>query len=345
MATPALSALRRRFGQSHITWMGPSAALDVLAGLKLSDEVIADVSKGCSLGGLLAGRRNLRAGRFDLAVLFSNAFRVAMVCRLGNVARLVGYARDGRGWLLTQGMPPPRRQDGSLLPTPAIRYYLALAELLGCDVSDRRMRLVVEDSYATEAESVFRQAGIGPSDTVVLINPGASFGSSKLWLPARFSAVADALADRYGIRIVINASPAEQAIAAAVGDGMRRGPAINFTRRYNTLGLLKAITARSRLVITGDTGPRHIAAALGVAVVTIFTSTDPSWTTIDYDRERIVRADVSCSPCQRKVCPIPRKSEEYHQCAAQIRADMVLSAAEELLASPPVCPPSGGPVA
>ncbi len=337
MATPTLAALRGRFDQAHITLYGGTMALEVLAGLPLADETRGDTSKGRGTLAALRAGKALRADRFDLAVMLSNAFRVALLCRVGKIRRRVGYARDGRGWLLTDKLEVPRRDDGRPRPTPAIRYYLALAERLGCRSEDRTMHLAVETSFAREAEAMFVDAGIAADRPVVLINPGASFGAAKLWPPERFAAVADALVERHRAQIILNAAPAEKPIAAAVGEAMRARPAISFAERDNTLGLLKAITARCDLMITGDTGPRHVAAALGTGVVTLFGSTDPDWTTIDYDRERIVRIDVPCGPCQEKVCPLP-PGPEHHQCMRRITPETVLAAAEELLATTEAAP-------
>jgi len=334
MATPALRSLRRQLASAHIAWMGGRVALDTLAGLPWADERIVDPSKGGGLTGLWRAARRLRRERFDLAVMLSNAFRVALVCLLGHVHERVGYDRDRRGWMLTTRVPTPREANGRLRVTPALSYYLTLAERLGCDVSNRTMELAVEPDAAAEADALLAAAGIDGSRPIVVINPAASFGSSKLWMPARFAAVADALMDRYAARIIINAAPAEKPIAAAVAEGMTRAPAINFAERDNTLGLLKAIAARATLMITGDTGPRHVAAALGCGVVTLFGSTDPGWTTIDCPRERIVRVDVPCSPCQQKVCPLPAGAE-HHRCMEAITVEMVLEAATDLLVTVP----------
>jgi len=309
MATPALRSLRRQLASAHIAWMGGRVALDTLAGLPWADERIVDPSKGGGLTGLWRAARRLRRERFDLAVMLSNAFRVALVCLLGHVHERVGYDRDRRGWMLTTRVPTPREANGRLRVTPAL-------------------------SSAAEADALLAAAGIDGSRPIVVINPAASFGSSKLWMPARFAAVADALMDRYAARIIINAAPAEKPIAAAVAEGMTRAPAINFAERDNTLGLLKAIAARATLMITGDTGPRHVAAALGCGVVTLFGSTDPGWTTIDCPRERIVRVDVPCSPCQQKVCPLPAGAE-HHRCMEAITVEMVLEAATDLLVTVP----------
>ena len=91
------------------------------------------------------------------------------------------------------------------------------------------------------------------------------------------------------------------------------------------LKLLKSVVKRAALLITNDTGPRHIAAAFGVPVVTLFGPTDPRWTEIGFDKERQIMIDVFCGPCQRKQCPLD------HRCMTRITTDMVFERAAELL--------------
>jgi heptosyltransferase II len=335
MATPALGAIRRRFAHARIVWMGNAAAREVLAGLDWADEVVDDPSRRRPSASIWQAGRLLRQGRYDLAVLLSNSFRSALVCRLGGAGRRVGYARDVRGWLLSDRLKPARRPDGSFAPTPAIAYYLSLVQAVGCPIDDRTMKLAVQPAFAAQADELLAEAGVTRQTPLVVINPGASFGAGKLWPVERFAAVADALHERWGAAIAINVGPAQRGIAAAMEETMHHRPAISMARARPSLGLLKALTARAALLITGDTGPRHIAAALGTAVVTIFGPTDPAWTVIDYARERIIRVDVPCGPCQKKVCPLT--NADYHQCMLRITPEMVLSGAEELLRADP-CP-------
>ena len=180
------------------------------------------------------------------------------------------------------------------------------------------------------AEAATTEAGAAQDGPLVMLNPGASFGPSKMWDPARFAALADLLIDRHQARIVVNAAPGERAIAAEVGRTMRRRPLLNFADRDNTLGLLKALAARCTLLVTNDTGARHVAAAMGIGVVTLFGSTDPRWAEIHYAAERQVRVRVPCSPCQSKMCLQPA-GPKYHQCMIAISPEMVLAACEEVL--------------
>src|SRR5690606_39001048 len=109
---------------------------------------------------------------------------------------------------------------------------------------------------------------------------------------------------------------------------------INLPAAGVDLTLLKSIIKRSNLLVTNDTGPRHMAAALGVPVVTIFGPTDAAWTTIDFPYERQVSADVYCRPCQKKVCPL-KGTPDFHICMKHVEASVVFDRAAELLAKAP----------
>ena len=334
MATPALDALCRCFGDAHIACLGRPIALEVLQPAEWVDEWIVDESDRANraLGFLrLAGK--IRSSHYDLAVLFPNSFRAALLARVGGVRRIAGYDRDGRGWMLTDKLAPARDEKHRFIPVPAIDYYLGLAGLLGAGGESRRMFLPVSESSQAEAESILQQAAFGPGKPLVMLNPGASFGVSKMWDPDRYAAVADALIEKRGAQIIINAAPLERPVAAQVAAAMQHTPLVNFAQRDNTIGLLKSLMRRCDLLITNDTGARHIAAAFGIGVVTVFGSTDPRWTEIYYDHQRIVRVDVPCAPCQQKLCPNPA-GPLYHRCMSAITPQMVLAAADQLLDNP-----------
>jgi len=334
MATPALRALRECFPHARICYVGRSATLATLEGTPHADAVLPDRSgqwpRGANLLEL-AGR--LRRERPDLAVLLPNSFRTALIARLGGAHRVLGYDRDGRGCLLTLRVRPPRGQNGRMLPISAVRYYAELIETIGARPRSLRMSLPVLPADKTAADGLLAEAGVEPGRPLVMLNPGASFGTSKMWPAERYAALADLLVERRAAQIIINAAPNERHVAAWVAEAMRSPPAVSFAERDNTLGLLKALLARCDLLVTNDTGARHLAAALRVGVVTVFGSTDPEWSRIDYAHERIVRVEVECSPCQQKLCPLPA-GPTYHQCMERIAPESVYEAAVELLDDP-----------
>jgi len=331
MATPALRAMRSHWPDARIVHVGRATALDTLGGTGWADDVVVDSSsRPYGVKNFLHMATRLRHGRFGLAVLLPNSFRTAALARLAGVRRIAGYDRDARGWLLSDKLAPPRDEHGRLTPICAIDYYIELAALLEVPCISRRMELGVTDADETAAEILLREAAVSPRRPIVMLNPGSSFGPSKMWQLERFAAVADELVRRRDAQIIINAAPSERPVAAHVALAMHYTPAINFADRDNTIALLKSIIRRCTLLITNDTGARHLAAAFGIGVVTLFGSTDPQWTRIDYGLERTIRVDVPCSPCQQKMCYQPA-GPAYHQCMKAITPQMVLAAAEELL--------------
>ena len=337
MATPALRALGENFVDAHVTHVGRRVALEMLAPNRWADETIVDDwRRGPGIASFLQLAGRVRRGRFDVAVLMPNSFRAAALARAGGVKRVIGYSRDARGWLLTDKRRPPRDEQGRLVPVSAIDYYLELAHLAGVPpekLLSRKMVLDVSDADQAGADAEIERAHIDRTRPLVMLNPGAAFGPSKMWDPERFAAVADALVERCGARIIINAAPAEKAVAAAVAGAMAHEPAISFAERDNTIGLLKGLMRRCSLLITNDTGARHVAAALGIGIVTLFGSTDPRWAQTYYDRERIISVDVACSPCQSKWCR-QAPGPAYHQCMALITPEMVVEAAMAILGRP-----------
>ena len=332
MATPALRALREHFNSARITYIGRQAPLAALSGAPWADDVMPDLSRQRpGAANFPAQVARLRRRRFDLAVLLPNSFRSALLARLAGVRRIAGYDRQHRGWMLTDKLPAARQADGGFLPMSAVRYYMDLLGVLGVDCpAAGRLELAVTDFEARAADEILDRALPRRGGPIVMLNPGASFGTSKMWDPSRYAELADLLVRRRRARIIINAAPSEREIAAEVGRAMETRPAVNFADRDNTLGLLKGLLRRCALLVTNDTGARHVAAALGIGVVTLFGSTDPRWSEIDCAWERIVRVDVRCSPCQSKLCLQPA-GPTYHQCMSAITADMVLAACGEVL--------------
>ena len=322
MATPTLGTLRRLYPHAHLAALVREPLTELLAGLPGLDAVLGLTrGRGASL---LTDARNLRRHGFDTAVLLPNSFRTALMVRLAGIPRRVGYGRDGRSLLLTDALIP-RRED-SYIPVPTRAYYLGLARYLGAREIDPAMRLAVGDGEQRAATALLAAAGLDPADgrPLVLLNPGASFGAAKMWPVERFAEVADRCAAELGAVVGLIGAPAERPVLDAV-QAAADTPLLDLPRHGLDLGTLKAVVARARVLVTNDTGPRHVAAALGTPVVSIFGPTDPAWTEIGFDRERIVRVDVPCGPCQLKVCPLD------HRCMTRIHPRRVVDNVAELM--------------
>ena len=335
MATPALRAFRDRFPEARITYLMRRYVKPIYAGMPWADRLITyRPTRSRGGDGTFRLGRLVKAGKFDLAILLPNSFKSALVCKIAKIDRVLGYDRDARGMLLTDKLIP-LRYDGAYVPTPMVGYYLGLSRYLGAEDRGTQLELFVTDSERREALDVLARAGIDASvdrparsggKPLVILNPGAQYGAAKCWLPEYFAAVNDRLVDELGATVIVSSAPRERKIVEEIAKHAKR-PFIDTGKLGPSLGAVKEIIRRADLMITNDTGPRHIAAALNVPVVTIFGPTHPEWTEIDFPFERQVAVKVFCGPCQRKTCPLD------HRCMIRVTPDMVFDRAIELLGS------------
>lgn len=282
MATPVLRALREHLQHARLATLVRPGHDGLLAGSADVDAVLTASMRGL-LGPWIAGRR-LHRERFDAALLLPNSFRSALTVRLSGVPVRAGYARDGRGALLTHRLTA----DRAATPTPTVDHYARLgAWCIGAETIDTVPHLTVTDDQVASA-----QAALGDLDAkarIVLLVPGGN-RADKRWPPERFARVADALHDAFGTTAVVSGAPRERATLDAVVRAARM-PVLDLSTRRIDLGALKAVIGRATLVVTNDTGPRHIAAALGTPTVAIFGPTDHRWTTLPVTTERIIVAE------------------------------------------------------
>lgn len=327
MATPALVALRARFPDARITALARPYVCEVLEGHPAIDEVrpVDSLSSRGHFKAFLRDALALRGEHFDVAVLFTNSLRTALFARLARVRRRVGYRRGARGILLTDWIDPVK-SGGEYAPGPMIDYYLDLVSLFGAPPVSRRMSLRVTDGEGQAAERLLSDLGVASDARLVVINPGAAFGSAKCWPAENFAQVADRLGEA-GFEVLVVTGPRERDIGEAIGSAAQR-PLKPAWRSGSPLGTLKALIARSELLVTNDSGPRHFGAALGIATVTIMGPTDPRWSETGWEREALLRRDVECGPCMLRVCP------RDHRCMTLIGADEVVEAALRLLDLP-----------
>jgi heptosyltransferase-2 len=336
MATPTLRAIRQLYPDAQISYLMRRYVKPIYTGMPWADKLItfrtgrtkAKAGKGQFFE--LAAR--LRARRFDLAVLLPNSFKTALVCKMAGIDRIVGYERDGRGFLLSDKLLPVKDR-GKFLPTPIVKYYLGIAHYLGSKDREVKLELFITDSEKREGEQVLSRAGLDPALSrpaarglapLILLNPGAQYGAAKCWLPEYFAQLGDRFIEELGATVLLSGAPRERAILEAVSRHMKHA-AVDLSRSGCTLGALKEIIRRCDLMVTNDTGPRHIAAAFDVPVVTVFGPTHPEWTEISFDKERKVSVPVFCGPCQKKTCPLD------HRCMTRVTPGMVFDTSLQLL--------------
>jgi heptosyltransferase-2 len=324
MATPAFRALREGLAGARITLLTRPAGARILSGAPWFDEVVIFDRHGAGGGilGFLAQARRLRAHRYALAVILPNSLSSALLARLSGCRRRAGYA-PGRGLLLNHAVFPEmegRRRRPSYMGD----YYLELLGSLGIPSAGRHLELFVTREEEDRCREFLSRHGVQDTDEVVALNPGASFGPSKLWRSDRFARVGDRLARERGARVVVLCGPGEEGLAAEICALMTE-PSIDTSRDRVDLGMLKPLLRRTSLLVTTDTGTRHFGVAFGRKVVVLMGATDPRHTEGNLETTTVVRESVSCSPCHLKVCPID------HRCMERIASDRVFDACRELL--------------
>jgi len=294
MATPTIRLIRRAFPGVFIGGLCRPGIDLLLAGLDLFDEL--HVERAAGVMGPKFAAAKVRPRRYDAALLLTNSFSTALITRIAGIPRRIGYARDARSLLLTDKSEAPRRPDGRWAPVPAVDYYhnLAAAHLLspsppgegrgGVDAwrplpPGCFMELAATPADESAADDILGGAGVDPAAPLVLLNPGGN-REEKRWPAERFAALADHLARTHAMTVLINGSPAEADLVLRIAGACTTARPASLPALGITLASLKAIVRRCRLMVTNDTGPRHVAAAFGVPTVSLFGPTDHRWTII-----------------------------------------------------------------
>ncbi len=318
MATPAFRAVRAAHPDARIVAHVRPGLEPLLAGTPWIDEVRPVRSHHRGLRAVVAEARALRTERFDLGLCLPDSFASALLMRLGGVRHIVGYARGQRAPLLHQRVRPP--VSGRRMMIARERHVIGLVEAAGCASQGTNLELFVTPEEEREAEAVLpAEAAARP---LALLAPGASFGPSKLWPAERFAAVGDALAE-LGARVAVLGTPDERALTARVVGAMK-APAVDLGGAVS-LGGLKGVVRRARLLVCNDAGARHVAVAFGVPCVVMMGPTSLEKTDLNLERVAVLTADVDCRPCYQRECPID------HRCMTRIETERVVEAARPAL--------------
>jgi heptosyltransferase-2 len=327
MATPTLRALRQAFADATIDAVIKPGVFPTLDGCPwLDHRILFDPRAEQARHRTPALLAYLRSNHYDLAVLLPNSFRSALLAWLGRCRRRVGYARGGRGWLLTDRLAPPRDPRGRYVPVPAVDYYLKLARHLGCRIDSTRLELFTTDADEQAADRVWDALGLPADGPVVCLNTGGAFGPAKSWPVEHFAGLARKLAAEAAVDCLVLCGPQEREAARAIVARANHPRVVSLAQQTLGIGLSKACVRRSALLITTDSGPRHFAAAFGVPVVSLFGPTHIAWTRTYHPHALHLQQPVPCGPCQKGVC-----REGHHRCMVELDPDRVYAAALRLL--------------
>lgn len=331
MTTPALQRLRQALPESYITLLTSEKLRELWKGHPSLNEILTFASSDS----VWSVSRQLREQNFDAALIFPNSPRSALEAWLARIPRRIGYGRPWRTWFLNQHVPPRQEHvkmrkrsadeinrlihtEYGTRNTPysatahQIREYLHLASALGASSVPIAPYLHVA---AEESESVALRFDlrIDPVEPIFGLNPGAEYGPAKRWPAERFISTAVEIQKRGRGRWLIFGGPADVSIAGEIEAGIRSAqgamssPALVNLAGKTTLRELCVLLKLCRVVLTNDSGPMHVAAAVGTPVVVPFGSTSPELTGPGLPgdtRHKILSANAPCSPCFLRVCPI-----------------------------------------
>jgi heptosyltransferase-2 len=324
MATPALRALRRSLPQAEIVAAVRDYAAPLLAGSPLvNDLLILGDREERLLRGAWSYARRLRARHFDAAILLTNSLTSAIPAFLARIPARVGYSGEWRTPLLTHRLSPStiKRQRA---PTPMPLYYQRLLDVIGIPAAGPEYEIPVTQAQRDAVERQLSELGWDRSRRLTALNPGAKYGSSKLWNPDRFAAIARHLRDNRGWQVLVLCGPGEESLCRDIC-AQAGPPILDSSPRPFSLGSLPALMERIDLLVTTDSGPRHLAVAAHKPVVVVMGPTYPQWTAWNLEQTRVIRHDVPCGPCHLRICPLD------HLCMELVTAEEVIAAIDSLV--------------
>ena len=327
MTIPALRELRRVLPHAHITLATRSRAEGLFADADFLDDLLIYDRRPRDLRAVARQTREWQKRRFDLALLLQNAFEAALIARAARVPVRMGYATDGRRLLLTHALPLPDWHN----ERHEVFYYLNLVselERLLYGVStveerEARLSLNISEARQEQARLLLQSEGVRQNAPLVALCPGSTNSRAKRWPAERYAALADRFVSETNANIILIGAPDELEVSREVAERMQHPP-IMLTGR-TSLAQAAAVLSLADVLITNDTGPAHISAAVNRPTLVIFGPTDPR-TTRPFSRvAEIVRHPPECAPCMLRDCPID------HRCMTAISADEVFQRAVTIM--------------
>ena len=329
---PALHSLRRHYPAARIDWLIEEAAADIVTGHPALDRLLVSKRKrwGQALRRgperlrawreMLAFIRELRATRYDLLIDFQGLLKSGVLVGLSRAVRKVGFGRgmdhaEASYLFLNEKIPPVD------MNIHAVQRELMLLAAIGIKTEEVVFDVPLSPDHFQQINALLLARGITDPSRVAPINPVATW-PTKLWDNGKFAQVADWLAGQ-GLSVVFTGGRGDRPVIDDIMARMHQ-PAVSLAGD-TTLKTLAALYQQAPLVVSTDTGPMHIAAAVGTPVVAVFGSTAP-WRTGPYgEGHQVVRLDLLCSPCLKRECA-------HRRCMTELGAELVISAARRLLA-------------
>ena len=311
MTIPAVKKLRQLFPDARLTLQTREWAEGIFRDSGLFAEIITPV-------GIVDQIRAIRNGQFDLAVVFPNSFKSALVARLGGAKRIFGYATEGRSFLLTDPVQVPQWKD----TRHEVYYYLELVDAVEraftgavSEFSDLEPAIAIAPMHHYKARDTLANLGGNPNAKTIALAPGSTNSRAKRWHPESFAKLNDKLQEELGVQVVLLGSKEEADVSQRVADLSQRKP-YDLTGKTDLTGAA-GILSEIDLLVSNDMGLAHLAPAVGTKTLVIFGPTNPLTTRPFSEKASIITAAVECSPCMLRDCPID------HRCMTRVTVEDV----------------------
>lgn len=312
MATPVLTDLRNAFPKASITAMCKAPLCELLQEDKAIDELFCFTKPANDF--VRRQERDIivkiQTGKYDVGVLTTNSFSSAWWFWLGGVKRRIGYSAHFRRFLLTDPLQFPQEKEH------LVDSFKKLLKPLGIPLSQTKPRLFVTDSEVEASKQILYRGGYVKGKKLIGINPGAAYGSAKCWPPERFRALAMRLLLETDAYIVFFGDVSTAKLVKEIVQGLPEK--VIDLAGLTGLRELACLIKDCDVLVTNDSGPMHIGAAMGTPLVALFGSTDHTITGPYGQNESVIYKQVKCSPCFKRVCPID------FRCMKQIGVDEVV---------------------
>ena len=326
---PSLAALRKLYPEAHITWVIEEASSDIIQDHPFLDKIIISKRKRwienlkklhdikITISDILLFIKILRDRKYDLVIDFHGLFKSSMIVLLGGGKRKLGYdsMQELSGLFLNEKISEDMEKH-------AVDRYLDFIRYLGTDIDNPEFYIPIDEENKTRVETLLKANGIDINEPFVTINPVA-FWDTKLWEDVKFARLCDRIAEKLKQKVVFTGSNGDGRIKHI--QSMMNFPSVNLEGQ-TTLRDLAYLYKLSVLLVTTDSGPMHIAAAMNAPTVALFGPTDPSRTGPYGKGHIVVRKEMPCSPCFLKKCDTKR-------CMKEITVEEVFEAVKQVVNS------------
>lgn len=332
MCTPAIRAIRESMPASEVVLLGSASGAAVAAMVPEIHRAIpyaapwmkASVPHKPALDQQMIA--HLQQENFDAAVIFTtysqSALPAAMLCYQAGIPLRLAHCHENPYALLSDWVPDPEPHD---LLRHEVQRQLDLVAAIGCRTSNERLSFAVPAEAAQWARE--RLAQITPGRSWVLMHPGAT-AASRRYPPASWAAVADLVAQELGLSVVFSGSIDETGLIDGIRHAMRT-PAASLAGELD-LGRLGAVIASAPVMVSNNSAPAHIAAALGTPLVDLYALTNPQHTPWQV-ASKVLYQMVPCRNCYKSICP-----QQHQHCLSQVEPERVMNAVRELMIAPTI---------